>query len=449
MDDFDDGDASWIGRTITSDAGWQLLTDLVAIPDRMAGTTGERQALEHTRDALDAVGARNARIEPFDVQGWQRGDSRLLADDGEIRPRRDQIALPRSPAGSATGALVDLEHGLPSDFEERAAEIDGSVVLVSTTVPDDYDRFIHRREKYYYAVEHGAAAFLFANHLEGGLPPTGSVGSDENPIGEIPAMGLSKELGARLSRERTGESITVEVDAEIVPAESGNVVAKLGPDTDEEVVVSSHVDAHDIAEGAMDNGAGTATVVEIARALADREDELDTTVRFRCFGAEEVGLVGSSLTADEVDLEAIRAVVNVDSNVAARTLKLDYHGFDDLRAAGETVADRFDHPVRLDGSPVPHSDHWPFVREGVPGYMVSGASEGRDRGWGHTHADTLEKLESRNLREQAILLTELVVELADEETDIARRDAAEIADDLEAAGAAAGMKVTGDWPFEE
>ena len=449
MDDFDDADASWIGRTFTSGAGWRLLEELVAIPDRMAGTTGERKALERTRDALDAIGARDARIEPFDVQGWQRGDSRLLADDGEIRPRRDQIALPRSPAGSATGEFVDLEYGLPSDFEERSAEIEDSVVMVSTTVPDDYDRFIHRREKYYYAVEHGAAAFLFANHVEGGLPPTGSVGSDGSPIGEIPAMGVSKELGARLSRERVGESITVEVDAEIGPAESGNVVAELGPNTDEEVVVSSHVDAHDIAEGAMDNGAGTATVVEIARALVEREDELDTRVRFRCFGAEEVGLVGSSLTADRVDLDTIRAIVNVDSNVAARTLKLDYHGFDGLQAAAQAVADRFDHSVRLGGSPVPHSDHWPFVREGVPGYMVSGATEGRDRGWGHTHADTLEKLESRNLREQAILLTELVVELADEETKLARRDPAEIATDLEAEGAAEGMKVTGDWPFEE
>ncbi|AUX07970.1 peptidase M28 [Halalkaliarchaeum desulfuricum] len=449
MDEFDDADVSWIGRTFTSDVGWQLLEELVAIPDRMAGTTGERVALEHTRDALDTAGVRDARIEPFDVQGWQRGDSRLLADDGEIRPRRDQIALPRSPEGSVTGELLDLDHGLPSDFEERSGEIDGSVVMVSTTVPDDYDRFIHRREKYYYAVEHGATAFLFANHVDGGLPPTGSVGSDESPIGEIPAMGVSKELGAQLSRERVGESITVEVDAEIAPAESGNVVAEIGPESDEEVVVSSHVDAHDIAEGAMDNGAGTATVVEVARALVDREDELDTRVRFRCFGAEEVGLVGSSLTADGTDLDAIRAIVNVDSNVAARTVKLDYHGFDELQAAAEAVADRFDHPVRVDGSPVPHSDHWPFVREGVPGYMVSGATEGRDRGWGHTHADTLDKLESRNLREQAILLTELVVELADGETEIARRDRTEIAADLEADGAAAGMKVTGDWPFEE
>ncbi len=33
--------------------------------------------------------------------------------------------------------------------------------------------------------------------------------------------------------------------------------------------------------------------------------------------------------------------------------------------------------------------------------MVGSEKEGRGRGWGHTHADTIEKLESRTLREQA------------------------------------------------
>ncbi len=49
----------------------------------------------------------------------------------------------------------------------------------------------------------------------------------------------------------------------------------------------------------MDNGAGTAMVVEVARALAGREDELATRVEFVAFGAEEVGLVGSTRLAGE------------------------------------------------------------------------------------------------------------------------------------------------------
>ncbi|WP_101296370.1 M28 family peptidase [Halegenticoccus soli] len=439
-------DTKWIGEAFTSDVGWRHLEALVDIGNRMTGSPGEREAMELTRDALSDVGARDARIDQFEVQGWTRGSSAIRAGDAE----QDCIALPRSPSGSVTGDLVDLGYGLPEDFD---GEVEGKIVMVSSTVPDHYDRFIHRREKYYYAVERGAAGFVFANHVEGCLPPTGSVGTGDAPIGEIPAVGVSKEVGARLARRWEGDEVTIEVDCDVHDATSGNVHAELGPETDEEVLVTSHLDAHDIAEGAMDNGAGTATVVEVARALATREDELDTRVHFVCYGAEEVGLVGSEREAakrrgsDGGSLDRIRAIVNVDSNVHGRTLKLYTHGFGGLRDAAEAVADRFDHPISTNPELVPHSDHWPFVRWGVPGSMVAAESDTRGRGWGHTFADTLDKLEPRTLREQAILLAELVAELADADAEIERKEPAEIAAALEAEDLAAGMKITGDWPY--
>jgi Zn-dependent M28 family amino/carboxypeptidase len=446
----------WIGDTFTSDAGWAHLERLVDIGNRMAGSPGERAALEATRDALADVGAREPRIEKFDVQGWRRGSSDLrLSDGASVRGAdRDCIALPRSPDAAAEGELVDLGHGVPEDFE--AADVEGAVVVVGSDSPDAYDRFVHRREKYYAAVEAGAAAFVFRNHVEGALPPTGSVGRADEPIGPIPAVGVSRELGGRLARryaadgdaaDGSGESVEVAVDCGTGEAESGNVHAELGPDTDERVIVSAHADAHDIAEGAMDNGAGTATVVEVARALAAREDDLDTRVEFVVYGAEEVGLVGSTREADRSDLDAVRAVVNVDSNVAGRTLSVAHHSFDGLADAAEAVEERFDHPVRTDGELVPHSDHWPFVQHGVPGYMISAETEGRGRGWGHTHADTLDKLEARTLREQAVLLTELVVEVADAGRGVERRDPSAVAEQLEAEDKAAGMRAVGEWPY--
>ncbi|KTG22508.1 M28 family peptidase [Haloferax profundi] len=432
----------WIGDTFTSEVGWTHLETLVDIGNRMAGSPGEREAMEATRDALESVGARDARIDPFEIQGWERGDSAIAAHN----TRQECIALPRSPAGAASGELVDLGCGLPEDFDR---DLSGKVVVVSSTVPDHYDRFIHRREKYYYAVESGAAGFIFANHVPGQLPPTGSVGTAEAPIGDIPAVGVSKEVGARLGRRFEGEEVTVEVSCETPDADSGNVHAELGPDTDEEVLVTSHLDAHDIAEGAMDNGAGTAMVVELARALAAREDELETRVRFVCFGAEEVGLVGSEHEAERLgaDRANVKAIVNNDGVVAGRTLRLHTHGFDELDDAAKTVADRFDHDISTIPEQLPHSDHWPFVAYGVPAYMVGSEKEGRGRGWGHTHADTIEKLESRTLREQAILLTELTVELARADREIPHADPTDIAAALEAEDQAEGMKVTGDWPF--
>ena len=430
----------WIGDSFTSDAGWDHLERLVDIGNRMAGSEGERAAAEATRDALEEVGARDARLEEFDIQGWSRGTSAVHAGD----TTQDSIALPRSPAGEATGELVDVGYGLPEDFE---ADLEGKVVMAASNVPDWYDRFLHRREKYYHAVEAGAAAFVFRNHVEGCLPPTGSVGTEADPIGDIPAVGVSKEVGARLSRRFEAEPVTVEVDADVHDATSRNVHAELGPATEESVLVTSHVDAHDIAEGAADNGAGTAMVVELARALAAREGELDTRVEFIAYGAEEVGLVGSAYDSDRRDHDGIKAIVNSDGVAMGRTLKLYDHGFPALRAAAERVADRFDHPVTTTPRLGPHSDHWPYVQWGVPGYHVMSETGTEGRGWGHTYADTLDKLEPRTLREQAILLTELVVELADEQTSVEHREPEAIAAQLEDEDLAEGMRIIGDWPY--
>jgi Zn-dependent M28 family amino/carboxypeptidase len=431
----------WIGRTFTSDVGWDHLERLVDAGPRMAGTGGEREALAATRDALADVGARGASVETFPIQGWVRGDAGVRAA-GTDHPC---IALPRSPAGRVSAHLVDVGDGMPGEFAE--ADVEGAVAMASSDTPAHVDRFVHRREKYYRAVDAGAAAFVFRNHVEGCLAPTGSVGNDENPVGPIPAVGVSREVGARLRRRAAGETVTVAVDCETPDAESGTVTADLGPDTPEAVWLTCHVDAHDVAEGAMDNGAGTATVVEVARALAAREADLETRVHVACFGAEEVGLVGSSVAADRVDPGTVKAVLNVDSNVAGRDLTLHTHGFDGLADAADAVADRTGHPLRAVPRVVPHSDHWPFVARGVPGVMVSAETEGRGRGWGHTAADTLDKLERRTLREQAYLLTELAVELADGDRTVEHRPESEIAAALEREGHAQGMRYTGDWPY--
>jgi Zn-dependent M28 family amino/carboxypeptidase len=338
-----------------------------------------------------------------------------------------------------------MGHGVPEDFED--VDLDGKIVLVSSDAPDWYDRYVHRREKYYYAMDRGAAGFLYQNHVEGCLPPTGSVGNEDVPIGEIPAVGVSSEVGARLARRFDGDEITVDVDADIYDTTSQNVHAELGPETDTEVLVTSHVDAHDIAEGAMDNGAGTAMVVELAKALADREDELETKVHFIVFGAEEVGLVGSSVDARRRDHDTIKAVLNFDGVVRGRTLTFTTHGFEELADAAETVTERYDHPAIVKPEQGPHSDHWPYVKWGVPGIHVMSDTGEDGRGWGHTFADTLDKIEPRNLREQAILLTELAVELASAERDLVHADPEVIAAHLEEEGLAASMKVMGDWPY--
>ena len=431
----------WLAETLTSDAGPSLHEELVDIDNRLAGSEGERAGAEAVRDALAAVGARDTHLEEYDIQGWTRGESEVAAGEESF----EGVGLPRGPAGEVTAELVDLGAGLPEDF--AGADIEGKVVVVDTDVPDYHDRFIHRREKYYYAVEGGAAAFLFRNHVPGQLPPTGSVGTAEAPIGDIPAVGVSKEVGSRLARRYAGEEVTVRVDCEVHDATSQNVHALLGPDTDEEVLVTSHVDSHDIAEGALDNGAGTAVLVQTAAALAAREDELETAVRFVAFGSEEVGLVGSTHLAEQVDDDAVKAVLNNDGSGRARDLRMVTNRFPELGAAAKRTSERLDAPVDTVPRLSAHSDHWPFVQRGVPGVQFRSVTGDAGRGWGHTAADTYDKVDTRDIRQHAMLVADIAVDVARASVTVEPKPTEEIAQALEAENKAEGMKIIGDWPF--
>jgi len=77
------------------------------------------------------------------------------------------------------------------------------------------------------------------------------------------------------------------VTATTEPGESRNVVGHAGPDTDERLLLLAHYDAHDIAEGALDNGCGIATVATAAGILT--EADLPLGVDVVAVGAEEGG----------------------------------------------------------------------------------------------------------------------------------------------------------------
>ncbi len=431
----------WISATYRSDPGWSLLESLVDIGSRMPGSEGERRGAEAVESAFDAIGL-DPVVTSFSIRGWFREDSAIRTAEQS----HSCIALPRSPADTVSGPLVDVGYGLPEEFD--TADLEGAIALVRSDVPEYHDRYIHRREKYYRAIDAGAVGFIYRNHVDGQLPPTGSVGGTDHPIGPVPAVGVSAEVGARLARRYASDAVTLSVNATIEETTSYNVHATLGPDTDERVLLTAHHDAHDIAEGALDNAAGAAAVLEAARALQYRESELDYGIECIVFGAEEVGLLGSSYDAANRD-HPVRAVLNSDAIVAGRDLKVHTHGSDALADAATAAADTLGYPITVTPQHNPHSDHWPYVRRGVPGVMILSDTDGTGRGWGHTAADTIDKLDRRNLQEQSLFLTEFAVQAGQEKLSVPRREQSAIAAELESQQAAEGMRYIGSWPFAD
>ena len=390
----------------------------------MAGQKEEKEGANILEGYFEEIGLRNVHLDEFDIDGWWRGSSSIeTGGSHDQRYEKDYqvIALPGTPAGTGEGELVDVGYGRPEDFER--ADCDGKIVMASSETPDDFGRWIHRMEKYVSAANAGAVGFIFRNHIGGCLPPTGEVGYDNRP-GPIPAVGVSKELGARLARHAEGDdlSVTVDVDCRNEPSTSVNVVGDLGPDTDEMVLLTAHVDTHDIAEGANDNGAGSVLATEAGRLLTRIEDELETRVRVLVFGSEEIGLQGAYHAMNSYDLDAVKCVVNIDGAGRDRTLSVNANEFDEVLDAFETVTDEASIPLVSSNTVSPHGDQWAFVQEGVPGVMVSSTNPDKSgRGWGHTHADTLDKIDIRDLREHAVTIANAVCKLSETDCDVPSR----------------------------
>jgi Predicted aminopeptidases len=301
--------AAELGSTWVSDHPRELLATLTGLDSRMAGSEGETRAAAAVADALRAAGVEDVRRESFPIDTWERGESRLAATAPERRTF-ETVALPYSPSGAVSGPLVDVGYGTPEEIE--TAELDGRIALASTTTPPG-GRFVHRMETFGTASEAGAVGFVFVNHLPGQLPPTGSLtfGNEAS----IPAVGVSHETGERLREHAIDGATTgvsestaraeLSVTAATRPGESHNVVGHLGPETEERLLALAHYDAHDIAEGALDNGCGVAVLVAAARVLAAAD--LDRRVTVAAVGAEEVGLLGSEHLAETMDSTVSRA----------------------------------------------------------------------------------------------------------------------------------------------
>jgi Zn-dependent M28 family amino/carboxypeptidase len=444
----DDTAERLLGRAFTDPYPESFLADLTDVENRMGGHPGEREAAALVAEAFEAsVG--DAREEPFDVRRWTRGTTELAAGpaDGEGRTF-EAIALPYSPPVDLRAPLVDAGYGSPAELDER--DVRGAVVLAEQG--GSGERHAHRMEKFGHAAASGAEAFVLVNDTEGGLPVTGTLRFGDEAA--IPGIGVSHETGERLRRYAadSGEA-TLRVNARTDDATARNVVARR-PGTGERdgtVLVVAHYDAHDVGEGALDNGCGTAILVEVARLLADLNLPCDVT--FAAVSCEETGLTGSRALAESlVPAADIRAVVNVDGAGRARNLRAYTHGSTAIESLVERVAKATDHPVGVEPRPHPYSDHWYFLRRGVPCLQLHSEPADDHQPWGprgkpvvHTRADTLDKVAFRDVREHAGLTALLVRELARRERP-PRVDTAHLAEQLREADAERGMRAAGVWP---
>ncbi len=185
-----------------------------------------------------------------------------------------------------------------------------------------------------------------------------------------------------------------------------NLVAdRPGQGTDREMVlVTAHLDSVNIqgaaapAPGADDNASGSAGVLAIGRALANRPARHD--LRLILFGGEEQGLFGSLHYVgglDGAERARISAVVNMDmiacKNTSDATVLLE--GAAVSQAVIDALADiaQAHTSLAVQTSLQPfNSDHVPFIDAGIPAVLTIEGADSANANV-HTEHDTLDTLD--------------------------------------------------------
>lgn len=400
-------DTDLAGQLATDKALWQDFNEICDLGGRLAGTASEKRAFALLRERVRAASPANSgRSIPVPYKGWSAKSATIVMPDGTRAACHPLVRTIATAKAGLTAEVIDIGRGTPDEFAAHKDEISGRVVLVRHELMFAAGT-IHRRRKYDMARANGAVGFLIAGPLPGHVV-AGSSGRDDSE--GIPALGIAPETAARLARRSDGfPTITVTIETEEGPAETETLVYDYPGQTDEWVVLSAHVDGHDLAESAMDNGTGLAAVLAVTRTLSPHVAGWRRGLRVMFFSVEEWALTGSAQYVNALsDLERKKIVLNVnlDSVAGSPNLAALTSGFAGVEPFVLAVAGANGQTLRTVRPLMTNSDHANFALGGIPAIRLVA---GFDDPAAHlrvvlTPGDTRDKVAQSELR-QATLLT--------------------------------------------
>jgi carboxypeptidase Q len=395
------------------------------IGHRLTGSENGHKAEEYTYNKFKEYGFEDVAYQEFEVEAWSRGNIAVQIDGDSVK----SVTLGHSPVtADVTGELVDMGNGLEADYVANPDAAKGKIAFFYIGIlpnSPEGSRNLHRSEKTAIAVSHGAKGVIIYNQVDGGVMFTGSA-SVTGDLLSIPAICISKEDGFALKEKLK----TKKVSAHIVmtnhsdPIKARNVIATIKGSEfpDERILIGGHLDSWDLATGAIDNGIGSFSILDIARAFKANDLKPKRTVQFIMFMGEEQGLLGSTYMVNQAvkdgSIENIKYMMNLDMTGNPIGInaggKLDDSTF--FRNLGEEVA-KIDtiFKNKNSGESHLHSDHQPFMLEGIP---VLGLNSNLDRsiyGCYHANCDDFKLVNEDHIRNTARFGSMILFALADAE----------------------------------
>ncbi|OZI66502.1 M28 family peptidase [Bordetella genomosp. 11] len=344
---------------------------ICAFGGRLSGSGQDTAAIAWALSRMRQIGGEAKRLQvPYD--GWRAGRA-SLALVGQPSQALACRALLRSASTSPEGLegdLLDLGEGRTEDFDRAGDAVRGKIVLVRHEYPFT-PRHMHRRRKYDLAVERGAVAFLIANPLPDGGLLSGSSGRPRGGAG-IPAAYVDNATGQVLARAAAAGPARVHLRIE--GQEDEHAMADLAildipGGTDSRIVISAHMDGHDLGSSALDNATGVAVALAAARALAPRVSAHTHGLQVCLFTAEEWALAGSRRYLADMDpgqRQSLKLNINLDTVGGDSHLTALISDFPALAAFVSQAGADAGVPVSTYLPLMPNSDHANFAAHGIP-----------------------------------------------------------------------------------
>jgi carboxypeptidase Q len=397
------------------------LTDNIG--PRPSGSPQAGAAVQYVADELRKLGL-EVRLEEVKVPRWIRGieTAELVEYPGQAQGTGQKIVLTALGGNSPTSADgISAEVVVVKSFDELTAlgreKVAGKIVLFN--VPFDKQKAANGMsgEAYGEAVAYRGGGAKAAGELGAVASLVRSVGNADYrlphtgwsaPAG-IPAGAVASEdadLMARLAAQgkvRIHLTLTSQTGPEVL---SYNVVADLmGSEHPEQVViVSGHLDSWDLGTGAIDDAAGVAVAMGTAELVQQLHLHPRRTIRVIAWMDEENGGRGHDAYARAHEAEQGNCVAAIESDTGAAhplgfQAKINAKALPLLKPVQDVLQSFGANLIQLtDRSP--GADIAPLAKAGVPtlGIMQDARTYFN---YHHTAADTLDKIDPQELRENA------------------------------------------------
>jgi hypothetical protein len=418
----------------------EYLTD--SIGPRPQGSPQADAAAHYVADQMRKLGL-DVHLEPVPVHRFERGidSAELIEYPGQVDGTKQKIyvtALRGNSPTPDTGITADVVVVNGFDDLQRLGKdrVAGKIVLFTAVY--DHQKAVagqagaaygevvrYRGSGAVEAAKLGAVGSLVRSTGDGAyrLPHTGSSADSPIPAGAVSAedAGLIARLAER-GRVRIHLTLTSKVGAE---AQGYNVVADLkGSEHPEQIViVSGHLDSWDLGTGAIDDGAGVVVAMETAETIHKLNLHPKRTLRVIAWMNEEMGATGASTYAKDQESNVANHVAAIESDLGAEH-PLGFHAkISD--AAQKQLSPVLNALSTFGGNLLqivpqsPETDIEPLADKGVPvfGIWQNGVTYFT---YHHTAADTLDKIDPEQLRENAACMAVLGYALADMTGPLAR-----------------------------